>query len=297
MSTLSASSTTSTSSTSRGSNTSMRTQARAGRWLNSTILLIISIATVYPFVWMILTSIRESNSVFGGSFLPERITFDAYARVLEFTGFIGHYWNSIWMTVATCSIVLVLATLCGYSFAKLRFPFKNTIYIALLSTLMMPGTALIIPVYLQLRTFGLLDTQLGLIIVYASGAAPFSMFLMRAFFESLPDELVHAARVDGAGELIVFLRVVLPLARPGIATVLIFQFLTTWNEFLMANTILQSPEKLPLQPILFSLQGEYSTDWTTLSAGLTLSAIPVVLVYVFLQRQFVAGMTLGAVKS
>ncbi|WP_193103904.1 carbohydrate ABC transporter permease [Brachybacterium sp. FME24] len=277
--------------------TSMRTQARAVRWGNSAVLLLISIATVYPFVWMILTSIRESNSVFGGSFFPERITFDAYARVLEFTGFMGHYWNSLWMTTVTCGIVLALSTLCGYAFAKLRFPFKNTLYIALLATLMMPGTALIIPVYLQLRSFGLLDSQFGLILVYASGAAPFSMFLMRAFFESLPDELVHAARVDGAGELSVFLRIVLPLARPGIATVLIFQFLSTWNEFLMANTILQTPEKLPLQPVLFSLQGEYSTDWTTLSAGLTLSAIPVILVYVFLQKQFIAGMTLGAVKS
>ncbi|MGP5076561.1 carbohydrate ABC transporter permease [Brachybacterium alimentarium] len=277
--------------------TSMKARARLGRGFTSAVLLVISIATVYPFVWMILTSIRDSNSVFGGSFLPDRITFDAYSKVLEFTGFAGHYWNSIWMTTVTCAVVLVLSTLCGYAFAKLRFPFKNVLYIVLLSTLMMPGTALIIPVYLQLRSFGLLDSQLGLIIVYASGAAPFSMFLMRAFFESLPDELVHAARVDGAGELSVFLRIVLPLARPGIATVVIFQFLATWNEFLMANTVLQTPDKLPLQPVLFSLQGQYSTDWTTLSAGLTLSAIPVILVYVFLQRQFIAGMTLGAVKS
>lgn len=277
--------------------TSMKARARLGRGFTSAVLLGISIATVYPFVWMILTSIRDSNSVFGGSFLPDRITFDAYSKVLEFTGFAGHYWNSIWMTTVTCAVVLVLSTLCGYAFAKLRFPFKNVLYIVLLSTLMMPGTALIIPVYLQLRSFGLLDSQLGLIIVYASGAAPFSMFLMRAFFESLPDELVHAARVDGAGELSVFLRIVLPLARPGIATVVIFQFLATWNEFLMANTVLQTPDKLPLQPVLFSLQGQYSTDWTTLSAGLTLSAIPVILVYVFLQRQFIAGMTLGAVKS
>lgn len=277
--------------------TSLRRQARTVRWVNSAILLLISIATVYPFVWMILTSLRESNSVFGGPFVPERFTVDAYSRVLEFTGFMGHYWNSIWMTAVTCALVLALSTLCGYAFAKLRFPFKNTLYIVLLATLMMPGTALIIPVYLQLRSFGLLDSQFGLILVYASGAAPFSMFLMRAFFESLPDELVHAARVDGAGELSVFLRIVLPLARPGIATVLIFQFLSTWNEFLMANTILQTPDKLPLQPVLFSLQGEYSTDWTTLSAGLTLSAIPVILVYVFLQKQFIAGMTLGAVKN
>jgi ABC-type glycerol-3-phosphate transport system permease component len=123
------------------------------------------------------------------------------------------------------------------------------------------------------------------------------MFLMRAFFATLPDELVQAARVDGAREFTVFWRVIVPLARPGIATVIIFQFLQTWNEFIYANTVLQDTNKLPLQPVLFSLMGQYTTDWPTLTAGLTMSIIPVILVYVWMQRQFVAGMTLGAVKN
>jgi ABC-type glycerol-3-phosphate transport system permease component len=122
------------------------------------------------------------------------------------------------------------------------------------------------------------------------------MFLMRAFFQTLPDELVEAARVDGSSEFTIFFRVILPLARPGVATVVIFQFLQTWNEFLMANTVLQNTKLLPLQPVLFSLTGQYQTDWPTLTAGLTLSIIPVIIVYVRMQNQFVAGMTLGAVK-
>jgi ABC-type glycerol-3-phosphate transport system permease component len=170
------------------------------------------------------------------------------------------------------------------------------LYLLLLTTLMMPSTALIIPLYLELKSFGLLNTQSGLLVLYISSSAPFSMFLMRAFFQTLPDELVEAARVDGSSEFTIFFRVILPLARPGIATVVIFQFLQTWNEFLMANTVLQDTDKLPLQPVLFGLMGQYATNWPLLTAGLTLSIIPVVVVYVRMQNQFVAGMTLGAVK-
>ena len=155
---------------------------------------------------------------------------------------------------------------------------------------------MIIPLYQELKTLGLLNTQVGLLVLYVSGSAPFSMFLMRAFFQTLPDELVEAARADGASEFTIFRRVILPLAAPGLATVVIFQFLQTWNEFLMANTVLQDTQRLPRQPVLFNLLGQYSTYWPVLTAGLTLSIIPVVLVYVRMQKRFVAGMTLGAVK-
>jgi len=120
---------------------------------------------------------------------------------------------------------------------------------------------------------------------------------MRAFFESLPDELSQAGRIDGANEFQIFWRIILPLPRPGLATVAIFQFLQTWNEFLYANTVLRDTGKLPLQPVLFSLIGQYSTDWPLLTAGLVMSIVPVIAVYVWMQRQFVAGLTLGAVKS
>ncbi len=267
-----------------------------GKTFATFILLPICALMLFPFVWLVLTSLREQNTVFSGPFFPESLTFGAYPRAWTSIGFPLHFWNSLWMTSVTVVGVLVFATLSGYAFAKLDFPFKNVLYLLLLTTLMMPGTALIIPLYLELRTLGLLNTQAGLVVLYVSGSAPFSMFLMRAFFQTLPDELVEAARVDGSSEFAIFWRVIMPLARPGIATVVIFQFLQTWNEFLMANTVLQDTEKLPLQPVLFSLTGQYSTDWTTLTAGLTLSIIPVVVVYVRMQNQFVAGMTLGAVK-
>jgi ABC-type glycerol-3-phosphate transport system permease component len=268
-----------------------------GRSFVAFILLAVAAFTIFPLIWLVLTSIRPANTVFGGSFWPSSISFDAYVRAWNSTDFGLHFANSLWITLTTVLGVVIFASLAGYAFAKLRFPFKNVVYVLLLATLMMPSTSLIIPLYLQLKSFGLLNTQAGLIVLYVSSSAPFSMFLMRAFFETLPDELVQAARIDGAGEFQIFWRIVLPLARPGLATVIIFQFLATWNEFIYANTVLQNTDALPLQPVLFGLVGQYQTDWPTLCAGLTMSIVPVVLVYVWMQRQFVAGMTLGAVKS
>jgi ABC-type glycerol-3-phosphate transport system permease component len=261
------------------------------------ILLAISAATIFPLIWLVTTSLRPQNTIFTGPIFPTNLTFAAYPKAWASTEFPLHFLNSLWITAATVAGVVLFASLAGYAFAKLRFPFKNVLYVLLLATLMMPSTSLIIPLYLQLKSLGLLNTQVGLLILYVSSSAPFSMFLMRAFFETLPDELVQAARVDGAGEFGVFWRVIVPLARPGLATVVIFQFLSTWNEFIYANTVLQDTDRLPLQPVLFSLVGQYTTDWPTLTAGLTMSIVPVIIVYVWMQRQFVAGMTLGAVKS
>jgi ABC-type glycerol-3-phosphate transport system permease component len=274
-----------------------RSRLTASRAVGAAALGMLCVVVAFPLVWMILTSIRPANTVFGGSFIPTSVTLDAYKRVWETTDFGSHYWNSLWITSLTVVGVLLFASLSGYAFARLEFPFKNAIYLMLLGTLMVPTTALILPLYLQMRSLGLLDSRIGLVILYVSGSTPFAMFLMRAFFETLPHELSQAARVDGAGELQVFWRIILPLTRPGLATVTIFVFLQTWNEFLYANTVLRETGKLPLQPVLFSLVGQYSTDWPILTAGLVMSILPVIAVYVRMQRQFVAGLTLGAVKS
>ena len=260
-------------------------------------LVVISAATVFPFLWMIVTSVRPGNTVFGGGMIPTSVTSEAYERAWTELNYPTHLWNSIYVTTATVVIVLALSTLGGYAFAKLDFPGKQLIYIILLSTLMLPITAIIIPLFLEMRALNLLNTRQGLILVYVGGALPFAMFLMRAFFETLPDELIQAARVDGAGEFRIFARVMLPLAAPGVATVVIFQFLATWNEFLLAQTFISAPQYLPLQPVLYGVVGQYSTDWPLLTAALTMSVVPIIVVYVRMQRRFVACMTLGAVKD
>jgi ABC-type glycerol-3-phosphate transport system permease component len=274
-----------------------RTRQAAIRVAGYVILTALSVVTAFPFVWMVITSIRPGNTVFTEGLIPSTVTFDAYVQVWNGVDLPRHFLISFWITAVTVAAVVFLATLAGYSFAHLDFPAKKTIYLVLLSTMLLPGTAMIVPLFLELKQLSLLDTTSGLILVYVGTNLPFAMFLMRAFFETLPRELRDSARVDGAGEFRIFWSVMAPLIGPGVATLVIFQFMFTWNEFILANTLLQTPEKLPLQPVLFAMQGQYSTDWPILTAALVLSVLPIVIVYVRMQRQFVAGLTMGALKT
>lgn len=260
------------------------------------VLTGLAVFTAFPFVWMVLTSIRPGQTVFTGSFVPTDITFAAYHQVWMNVNLPRHFLISIWITATTVLAVVFLATLAGYSFAHLAFPAKRTIYLVLLSTMLLPGTAVIVPLFLELKQLQLLDTSTGLILVYIGTSLPFAMFLMRAFFETLPGELRDSAKVDGAGEFRIFWSVMLPLAGPGVATLVIFQFMFTWNEFILANTLVQTPEKLPLQPVLYALKGQHATAWPVVTAALVISVVPIVIVYVRMQRQFVAGLTMGALK-
>jgi ABC-type Fe3+ transport system permease subunit len=177
----------------------IRRRRAARRSAGYFFLVALAGATVYPFVWMLLTSVRRRDTVFGGGFVPDQVTFGAYGRAWSQLDYLSHFLTSVVVTSLTVAGVLALATLAGYSFAKLDFPGKQVIYVTLLSTLMMPLTALILPLFLQMKALSLLNTRQGLILVYIGLSVPFAMFLMRAFFETLPDELIQAARVDGPG--------------------------------------------------------------------------------------------------
>jgi ABC-type glycerol-3-phosphate transport system permease component len=283
-----------TSTTQRRRRKSSFTLGRIGAFI---VLLLLAMLAAYPFVWMVLTSLRERNTIFSGPFIPEHFQFDAYPQAWQQTNFGLHFMNSVILAVSSLAGIMALSTTAGYAFAKLQFPYKRTLYVMLLSTMAMPATSLIIPLYLQVKFLGLLNSQLGLILVYIGSMSPFSIFLMRSFFEVLPNELIEAARIDGSSEWNTFYRVMLPLVKPGIGTVIILQFLALWNEFLYANVLIQDPNKLPLQPVIFNLVGQFNTNWTSLTAALTMAIVPVVLVYVRMQKQFVAGLTQGAVKG
>ena len=147
-----------------------------------------------------------------------------------------------------------------------------------------------------MKSLNLLNTLWGLTLVYIGSMSPFSIFLMRSFFEGVPNELIEAARIDGSGEWYSLFRVVLPLVKPGIGTVVILQFLSIWNEFLYAAVLIQSTAKLTLQPTIFHLIGKYTTNWTLLAASIVMAILPIVVVYVNMQKQFVAGLTQGALR-
>lgn len=268
--------------------------ARVSAFLTLTLLALVA---VYPFLWMVLTSLRARNTIFNGPFIPEQFLFDAYPNAWQQTDFGAHFLNALLIALCSLAGILFFSTTAGYAFAKLQFPYKRLLYILLLSTMAMPATSLIIPLYLQVKLLGLLNSQLGLILVYIGSMSPFSIFLMRSFFEVLPNDLIEAARMDGAREWHIFFRVMLPLAKAGIGTVVILQFLALWNEFLYATVLLQDADKLPLQPVIFNLVGQFNTNWPSFTAALTMAIVPIIVVYVRMQKQFVAGLTQGAVKG
>jgi ABC-type glycerol-3-phosphate transport system permease component len=268
-----------------------------GRTAGYLLLVALTISSIAPLVWLVLTSIRPRSDVYSGELLPTAITFEAYQFIWQDMHIGLFFYNSFRITLVTVVVVAVLATMAGYAFARIDFWGKQIIFLTLLATLMVPGPVLIIPLFLELGDMGLIDTQLGLVLAYIGGSLAFAMFLMRSFFETLPAELVDAGRIDGASEFGIFWRIMAPLARPGIATIVIFQFRDTWNEFIFAATLIHTPELRPLQPAIFALVGRYSTNWPALAAALTASVVPIILIYVFMQKQFVAGLTTGAVKG
>lgn len=274
-----------------------RAQRLVGRVAGYTTLLLLATLCIFPLVWMVLTSLRDRRTVFTGPILPDSLSLEAYRFLLDEFHIFTFFGNSLLVTFFTIITVVSLSTLAGYAFAHLNFWYKEPIFLVLLGTLMVPAAVLLIPLFLQLRNLSLIDTRLGLTLAYIGGGLAFAVFLMRSFFQTLPTELIDAGRVDGAGEFGIFWRIMAPLAKPGIATVLIFQFMGTWNEFIMAATFVHTPELRNLQPAIFSMVGRYSTNWPGLTAALTVSVLPILILYIFMQRQFVAGLTAGAVKG
>ena len=261
------------------------------------VLGAIAILCLLPLIWMVLTSLRPSNTVFGGPIIPKHFTFQAYEFVWTKLDIFHYFLNSVYITGVTLVIVLLASTLGGYGFARLRFRGSGVIFGALISTLFLPSAAILIPIFVELKFFHLIGTQTGLILLYSGTSVAFGVLLMRIFFERLPRELVEAAHMDGAGELKTFWRIMLPLAGPGVATVAILQVLTTWNELLFAVSLIQNQSLQPMQPELYSLVGQYTTNWPAVTAALTIASIPMIVVYVVLQRRFVAGLAAGAVTG
>jgi ABC-type glycerol-3-phosphate transport system permease component len=271
-----------------------RMASRTGTYL---VLILLAVMTVFPLAWLLSTSVKQPQDVFSGSFLPTTINLGTYSQVWTDMDFLRHFVNSMVVTALTIAIVVVVATVAGYAFARFEFRGRDVIFYIFLASMIIPGQVVLIPMFLFLKQISLLNTLPGLSVSYLGGSLPFAIFLLRAFFKTLPNELADAGKIDGCSDLGVFVRIFLPLARPGIATVTIFQFVNTWNEFLFATTFISGPDLKTLQSALYLVVGRYSTDWTLLSAALTMAIIPVIVVYLVLQRQFVRGLTAGAIKG
>jgi multiple sugar transport system permease protein len=254
-----------------------------------------SALTAFPFVWMLLTSLKSYSEVFLPGLLPPHPTLSNYQQVLSGTGFGRWFINSIAIALVSTVSVLFFDSLVAYTLAKLKFPGKEIIFIAILSTVMVPTEMLVIPWYVGSIQLGITDTYWAVVLPGLISA--FGVFLMRGFFEGIPDELFDAARIDGMGEFGLFWHIGLPLVRPALAALAIFNFLGNYNAFLWPLIIITSADirTLPVGIALFS--GEAGGQWQLIMAASSLAVFPVLLIFAIFQRQIIEGVVLTGVKG
>jgi len=259
------------------------------------LLTLGAVAMVFPFLWMLLSSFKDAREVLSPSFWPSDFTLANYIEVLTRTAFPVWFRNSLIVAVLNTASVLFFCSLVGYVLASLRFPGKQIVFIAILSTLMVPTEMLVIPWFVMSAEFGWVDTYWGLLF---PGLIPgFGVFLMRQFFQTLPRDLFDAGRIDGVSELGLFLRIGLPLVGPGLAALGIFAFIGNWNAYLWPLIVAQSPgmRTVPVGISLFS--GEAGAAWHLIMATSALAIVPILIVFVIFQRQIIEGVVLTGVKG
>ncbi|TDD65492.1 carbohydrate ABC transporter permease [Jiangella aurantiaca] len=274
---------------------------RPGRhgWTALRYAALIGAALVFvgPFVWIWISSLRDSTDIGRDPFgLPTELNWENYRNAFV-TGRFGSYLGNTFLYVAfVVPLVVVLASMAAYALTLVRTKVTTLLFVLILLGVMVPFQSIMIPQYYVVRDLGLLGSYWGIIVPALALGLPFGIFLMRAFFLGLPGELRDAARVDGAGELRVFWHVMLPLARPGLLSLAVFQFMFTWNAFLIPLLYGQHENLRPVASGIMFFVGEYQTDRAAIAAAVTLTCLPVIITYLFLQRYFIAGMTAGALK-
>jgi raffinose/stachyose/melibiose transport system permease protein len=273
------------------------TQERTKTWLIQALLLLNAALMLYPLIVMVLSAFKSNAEIFASPFaLPESFALTNVARIWNETNFLRYLGNSAIVTIASVAVILVFGTMAAYAVARYRFRGSGVVFMFFVAGLMVPLKLAIIPLFIQLDRLGLIDTRAGLVLVYTAMGLPSAMFILTGFLRSLPGELEESARIEGASELRIMLSIMLPLARPALVIAGIQNAVPIWNDFFFPLVFLQSDNLKTLPQGLTVFMGEYNTDWGVLFAGLTLSALPITLVYIVLSKQFIAGLTQGAIK-
>lgn len=263
------------------------------------LLSVGAVIMVLPFLYMLSTSFKSQQYVLTTppQWIPHPATVSNYTAAWNSQHFARYFMNSLVVAVVTTVLSLLLSSMMAYAFARFRFAGREIMFRTLLLGLMIPPMMLIIPQFVLAKYLGILDSLEGLVVFYVAANLSFNTFLLRGFFEAVPRELEQAMEVDGAGPIMRYWRLMMPLARPALATASIFTFLYSWDEYAWALTIINTPtrETLPLGIALF--QGQNSTEWGLVFAASAIAIVPVILVFAFVQRHFVEGLTSGAVKG
>lgn len=262
------------------------------------VVIAFAVATAAPLMWVISTSLKTTRDLAMDPLgLPSEPQWGNFPEAWQVGRFGDYFLNSILVSVPIVVLVVALASLAGYAFARLRMPGGGVLFVVFLLGLMVPFQSIMIPLFYILRDLNLLGTYLAMILPMTAFGLPLGIFLMRAFFAGLPGELSDAAKIDGCTEFGVFWRVMLPLSLPGLSTLAVLQFILAWKEFLIPLLYMQREELRPVVLGLMFFKDAYTRDVPLTMAGTTLVMIPLVVAYVFLQRSFIRGLTAGAVKG
>jgi multiple sugar transport system permease protein len=261
------------------------------------ILVLAALISLVPFFYVISTSLKDTYSLFKypPEWIPTQPTLDNFRSLLEENPFGRWMLNSLIVASVVTAIKVIIDSMAGYAFAKMSFPGKEALFLLVLMTLMVPFAATLIPLFIIVRDLGLTNTYPGLIL--PALASPIGIFMMRQFIETLPNDLENAARLDGCSEFQIFRRVILPLIKPGLVVLGVFTFMNQWTSYLWPLVIGTRPDMFTLTVGVQSLRSLFTVNWGILSAGAVLSMLPLVLVFLFLQRYFIAGSIAGALKE
>ena len=261
-------------------------------------LIILSLMFITPFLWLVSTSLKIDTQIFAFPpvWIPQPVTFEQYVKGLNYIPFLLYLRNTAIYCGLSVLGTIISSSLVAYSLARIRWSGRSLLFAIIIATLMVPAQVTLIPLFLVFKTLGWLDSLAPLIVPHFF-LQPFSIFLLRQFFLTIPHELSEAARIDGAGEFQIYRSVIMPLATPVLATVGLFTFLATWNDYLGPLIYLNSPEKYTLSLGLAQFRGEHGVEWGALMAVSTVMIIPVLIAFFFTQRTFIQGITMTGIKG
>jgi len=262
-------------------------------------LIIACVIAVYPALRILTVSLRPLNILMSTSLaiIPQGATLKNFATVFAQTDFVRWIWNSLIITLSTAIVGVIIASTSAYAFSRWSFPGRTGALVFLLATQMIPAAMLMIPLYILSARLGIINSWRGLVIAYSVQAVPFSIWILKGYYDTVPYELEQAAMIDGASRMGSFYRIILPLSTPALAIVFLFNFMQAWNDFLLARIMLQKSELLTWPLGLQTMQGQFQTQWGNFSAAALMISIPVMILFFFSSRWLVSGLTLGSVKG
>jgi len=262
------------------------------------LLIIVSITCLFPLLWMIGSSLKTQQTVFSDmSIFPKNPVWGNFYDAWTKGGFGMYFLNSLFYTVTVVLGIVIISSLAAFAFSRLKFPGKNVIFYMFLGAMMIPLPGSFVPLYVLMTRLHLINTRIGYILCMISAGLSFSIYLLKTFFDKMPVELEDAARIDGCSKLGIWWNVALPLAKPAIAVIIIFSSLNVWNEYILATLVFSTKNLMPLQRGLMIFQGTHITEYSLLMAGMTITTLPIILVYLIMQRHIIKGITAGAIVA